>query len=142
MPTFRNISGTWRAVIPWRNIGGTWKSGVLWRNIAGVWKIVAGQVSASVSPPTASGVGSSYPMTSNPVTVTASNGSGSYSYAWTVLNTGGPPIEVVYPGSASTFFRSYLAPGSEASGTATCIVTDTATGQTASVSVPVSLAAF
>lgn len=139
MPGYRNIAGTWRPVVPWRNIGGVWKSGILWRNIGGVWKIVAGSVSAVASPSSVSGFNNANPVTGGPCVVTASNGSGNYSYSWSIAVDGPFGITIGSPSSASTVFTANMPSGGETSGTATCLVTDTSTGQTTSVSVPVYL---
>lgn len=129
MPTYRNISGTWRASIPWRKIGGTWKSCVLWRNIGGVWKVVGGQVTAVASPSAVSGAGPGTPSTvvSNTSTVTPSGGVAPYTYDWEYVS-GDAAISVDADTSATTSWRKVLAAGALASATWRCKVTDS-TGQ-------------
>lgn len=96
-------------------------------------------VSASVSPgsldPTPSTAAT---QSTGTCTVSASGGSGTYTYAWT-WQSGGGSIAINSPSSATTSFTgSGMVGGNTYSGTAQCIVTD-AYGQTATVTVSVSI---
>lgn len=101
---------------------------------SGVQMFFSGLV-ATASPSSLIATSPTNPVTSGATTVTPSNGIGPYTYAWTVFGT----FTVTNPTSATTTMREVLSPGDSDSGTARCTVTDTATGATAFVDVPVIL---
>lgn len=72
--------------------------------------------------------------TTDPVTVTVAGGSGQFLYAWD-----SPGLTPSDPTSATTTFSRSLGNGETFDSSPTCTVTDTVTGDTAPISVPVHL---
>jgi len=94
-------------------------------------------LTASISPPTATVVGSASSLTTPPVTVSLSGGSGEYTFAWSFFS-GGTGITIGSATAATTDFSgSGLAVGEGLSGIAQCVVTDTITSNTATAYVNV-----
>jgi hypothetical protein len=95
-------------------------------------------VTATVSPISATSSGTATNQTTNAVVVTASGGSGTYTYAWR-FTSGGAGLNITSPTAASTtFYGTGLTPPNDYTGSATCTITD-AYGQTYVVSVGVSI---
>jgi hypothetical protein len=95
-------------------------------------------VAAVASPTALTTQGGNATITTGPTTVSASGGSGVYTYAWT-WQSGGANITIASPTTASTtFVGSGLTPSTTYSGTALCTVTDSY-GQTGTVTVAVSI---
>lgn len=94
--------------------------------------VYSDSITASSSPTSVSGSSTSINVTSGSTTVTVTNGIGPFTYAWSVSTSGGYTISANSPSSATTTFSAniVITPDSTA-GTATCLVTDTATGNTA-----------
>lgn len=80
--------------------------------------------------------GLSHSGTTLPVTASPAGGSGSYTYAWTLVE-GDVSISATSPATASTAFTALLPPETIVHATFRCTVTDTVTGaqRTADVSV-------
>lgn len=103
-----------------------------------------GSLSASVSQSTitktaSNRTGSSQTVTSSTVTVTASGGSGGYSYSW-ARTAGDAGITATAPSAATTAFSASLAPDTSKSATFVCTITDASGAvQTATVEVTLSL---
>jgi len=151
------VGAAWKSITPYIGVGGAWKQITgYWIGVGGVWKSMAVlPMSLSVSPTSASGAGSFFPPTSrhsvttNSVTLSVSGGSGAFSYTWSVafnpigsVDTDGT-CAADSPTSATTTFTGQTCDGADAPGsdyyTASCTVTDTTTGQMASISVPIAL---
>ena len=98
------------------------------------------QLIASVSPTHLQVAGNAANLTTKPATVTAAQGSGSYTYAWTMASEIGAVI-INSPSSAvTTFSANGLILGQGVGGIAQCVVTDTVTSSTATVSLTVNIA--
>lgn len=98
-----------------------------------------GGLTATVSPAEVYGWGysaSPIRVTTGSASASVTGGSGSYTYAWTV--PGGSGWTALSPTNSASQFRSPLLSAGGDDGTlATCTITDTATGTTATVSVDV-----
>lgn len=97
-----------------------------------------GSLSVSSSPPFAyaGAVGGAPPFYSPSITAIAAGGSGSYTYAWTIVSSDGP-VEMVSPASQTTSIRFLDVPLTQTIfATARCTVTDSVTGATGSAEVP------
>lgn len=92
-----------------------------------------GALSVTATPPTVSAGGTTSTGHMPAVTAIVSGGSGSFTYAWSVNP---PPASADSPSAAASAFTCTGIPhfGGYA-GTATCLVTDTVTGLTATVDV-------
>lgn len=101
-------------------------------------KRISTALSATVSPATLTKVGTVSSLSTVSTTVTASQGTPGYTYAWTWLS-GGTGITINSPSAATTSFSSTgLALEETRSGTARCTVTDSA-GATVTKDVPVTI---
>lgn len=95
---------------------------------------------AIVAPTSASGSGSTSTVTSNSVTVSWAEAVGPLTYSWSLVNVGTTGMFAVNASSATTAFRCLgMTSGEFEADTATCLVTDTASGTTSSVSLPVTI---
>jgi hypothetical protein len=135
--------------------GSSWTTLTTFRRWTGsVWQTLAngsrwtgsswssfGFLQASLSPLSANGSrNTSGVIHTTSCTTTATNGSGSYTYAWNVITTTGRTISADTPSLATTTFSANLdLLVSESVGSATCTVTDTVTGATAVTSNSVSI---
>jgi hypothetical protein len=133
-----NDGGTWRAI---RNVyvndAGTWRTiQNVYINDNGTWRLVFSALSA-----TAEGteplfkLGNATNITSNPITATPSGGSGSYTYAWSIVSHDDPNSTPTINDSTSQVCSVTTSenPSSQIaiSVTVRCTVTDSATGATA-----------
>jgi len=85
----------------YRRQGGTWVR--FWFNN------VTGTISPSAANGSASGTAVSGRVVSNSVTAQGANGSGNYTYVWSVSNvTAGSTVTIATPNSASTTFSSVV----------------------------------
>jgi hypothetical protein len=102
----------------------------------------AGGLTLSVSPLGVSATsGASQTMSTNSATVgVIAGGSGAYTYAWTVFDVVGMAgCSAVAPTAATTnFFCDTVEGANSGSATGTCLVTDTGSGKTASIQIPIS----
>lgn len=148
--------GAWATVTPYIGVGGVWKQITgYWIGVGGAWKsLAAPPLSVSVSPGAVSGSTKSSPATrhyatSGSCTVTASGGTGPYTYSWSVAFNPSGSIDTSgsctanSPTSATTSFtgltcNGLVSPGSDVY-SAICTVTDTSNGATANVAVTVTL---
>jgi len=133
------VGGAQKECHPHVRVGGSWRTvQEAFVRVGGGWRRFYVALTASATPNSASGsrTGLGY-VTTNSVTVSVSGGSGSYSYAWST-----PGFEVVSSGSPTTAFRFFAdAVPTSQNASATCTVTDTVSGATATVSVPCSFTA-
>lgn len=101
----------------------------------------AGSLSLSINPVSAigaSGVGGPTNVSTNSVTVTASGGTGPYSYAWTLFEAALGTWSISTPSERTTrFVAQNLSESSSGSATFRCTVTD-ARGRTGSVNIEAS----
>ena len=151
------VGGAWKSVTPYIGVGGVWKQVTgYWIGVGGAWKSMAIlPMTVSASPTSASGSGSyTAPLaqpnvTTGSVTISITGGSGTFTYAWTVVfnptgsTDGSGTCAADNPTAATTTFTGKSCNGSNSPGsdyyTATVMVTDTVTGQVASLSVPITL---
>lgn len=97
---------------------------------------------ASAFPPSLAGsVVSGDSRTLGPTTVTPSGGSGSYTYAWTVLESDYSTV-INSPTSATTTITMSCPFGEVGAAVARCTVTDTVSGLTAIADVSLSVSRF
>jgi len=82
-----------------------------------------------ITPSLVTTVGSSSPLTTASVTAVASVGSGSYTYAWTILESSSF-AEADSPAAATTTFTGTVLPGQVEDATFRCTATDTVTAAT------------
>ena len=82
--------------------------------------------------------GSNYTVSGNPATLNAaaSNGTGTYSYAWTNLTSSGPIASITNASSATCTLSAAYQPF-DFDNTFQCVVTDTGTSETASGTVTI-----
>ncbi len=151
------VGGAWKSVTPYIGVGGAWKQITgYWIGVGGAWKSMAVlPMTLSVSPTSASGSTSSPLPSTRPnvttgsVTVSVTGGSGTFTYAWSVVfnstgsTDGSGTCAANSPAAAATTFTGQSCNGSNSPGsdyyTATCTVTDTVSGQVASINVPITL---
>lgn len=88
-----------------------------------------GILAATASPPALNSGASSNSFTTATTTAIPSGGSGSYSYAWSIVaGTGGAGIAATSAATAATAFSlTGISPGELNTATARCVVTDTST---------------
>lgn len=124
------------------------KSGGVWNQVqhgyvknAGVWSpffvnLLSASANTSAAGSCNNGQVNSSPctVTTNTVTITAVGGTGSYTYAWSILS--GDAYTILSPTSAGTQFRLSDSTPSSHSATARCVISDGT--QTATVDVSVS----
>lgn len=137
------VGGAWKTVygVSYK-VAGVWKTvSAIYVNVAGNWKQVFGAaLSASASPSSASGTGSSGgTIVTNSVTVTPTGGLAPYSHSWAFLSGD----SAIYPLSPTNIPLCVWARGTP-SGAATYNATwrDTivdSSGQTFQISVPVTI---
>ena len=122
------VSGAWNtATQPYAKVSGTWQPlKQIWAKVSGTWQLVYDSFSASVSPTTLSGSGSTgvYVSTSGASTCTPSGGTPTYTYLWVYVS--GDTLTKNSPTSASCNFGYFNAiPGTKV-GVFKCTVTDSA----------------
>jgi len=122
------VAGTWNTVTqPHAKVAGTWQPlKEIWARVAGVWQLVYQAFSATVSPTTLSGSGSTgvYVSTSGASTCTPVGGTPTYTYSWVYVS--GDVLTANSPTSASCNFGYFNAiPGTKV-GVFKCTVTDSA----------------
>lgn len=106
----------------------------------GAAAVTAGVLSATVSPSSVSIGGPATSQTTPTVTVTPHGGSGSFTHSWAWLS-GGSGLSFTNPNGAATAFSGVgMTQGTVYSGVAQDTITDTVSGATAQVNVPVSIA--
>lgn len=105
--------------------------------IAAILAFGAGTLGVTATPPTSSAGGNTAPFNTPAVTAIPSGGSGSYTYAWTIIiDPGG--LTINSPAAATTNFTyALMGDGDAPLATVRCTVTDTVTAQTQSVDVDV-----
>lgn len=150
------IAGAWLNVTPYIGVGGVWKAVTgAWIGVDGAWKSMnATPMSLSASPSSLSastnnGSISRPTVTTGPVTVSVSGGTGPYTHAWSVTFLPDESIDFAgtasagSPTSATTTFSGQTCGGKDAPGSdsylATDTVTDTSSGATAQISVQIDL---
>jgi hypothetical protein len=86
--------------------------------------IFANQITALASPSSVSRSGASITTLTTPVTtVSVTGGIGPFTFAWT-FSSGGASIVITSPTTSSTAFSATIFSGSDFTGTAQCLVTD------------------
>lgn len=96
----------------------------------------AGSLSATASPPALNSGGSVNSFTTAATTAIPAGGSGTYTYAWTlIVDPGGVTINSAT--AAATTFGLTVTAGATIQATARCTVTDSVSGATATVDVPI-----
>lgn len=151
------VAGTWVTVTPYIGVAGVWKQVTgYWIGVGGQWKSLAQPpVTATVSPTSLSAsISNSLPntrvnVTTASATVTPAGGSGTYSYAWSVAFVSANSIDSTgtcsanSATSATTTFTGQTCNGTNSPGSdyymASCVVTDTVSGATATVQVSIQL---
>lgn len=100
--------------------------------------VTVSAVISSVYGETAFWSGSNYTITGNPATLNAaaSNGTGTYSYAWTNLTSSGPIANITNASSATCTLSAAYQPF-DFSNEFRCVVTDTGTSETTSGTVTI-----
>ena len=151
------VGGAWKQVTPYIGVAGAWAQITgYWIGVGGAWKSMAIlPMVVSVSPTSASGSLSASALftrpnvTSSSVTVSVTGGSGTFTYAWSVVFNPTNSIDTSGTCSANsataatTTFTGQSCNGTNSPGsdyyTATCTVTDSVTGQIGTVNVPIKL---
>lgn len=97
-----------------------------------------GSLAATLTPPALNTASESDPFTTRSVTGIPSDGSGSYTYLWSVVDNGGASIAINSPTAATTTFELSAVPvGDYTHAIARLTVTDTATLAWVSVDLPI-----
>lgn len=144
------VGGTWETLASgWVKVSGSWEEiQSAFIKVAGTWEqVYQRSLGLSITDSTPSGSNSGAnptgPVSSNTTTVSVvSGGSGSYTYAWTLISapsTNGP-FSPGSPTSATTGFSDTDVAATPAQvETWRCTVTDTGNGRTGSISATVTL---
>ena len=99
-------------------------------------------LSVTATPPSSAAGGTAAPYATPAVTALPSGGSGSYTYAWVVVDFS-HPIVIASPAAQTTGLKfTGIAPGDIATGTVRCTATDTVSLLTGAVDVPMSYERF
>lgn len=96
----------------------------------------AAAITATASPTSADGVSSSTPATTNSVSVSVSGGSGSYTHSWAYVS-GDTSIAISSTTAATVSWSRGISGPADYSATWRDTVTDTVSGATTTVDVPV-----
>ena len=127
------VAGTYREAVARARVAGTYREVIVRTKVAGQWRKVSADpvqdFTVSASPSQAygrrSGAGS---VTTNSVTVTASGGSGNFTYQWQ-RSGGDGRITATSQTTRSSAFTATLGDGEIASADFLCTVSDTDTGE-------------
>jgi hypothetical protein len=133
-----NDAGTWRAIRSvYVNDAGTWRTiQNVYVNDNGTWRLVYTAISATAAgtAPLTKAANSNN-IASNDITATASGGSGSYSYAWSIVTHDDPDSTPLITGATSATCQVVTndnpALQRTISVTVQCSVTDSVSGATA-----------
>lgn len=141
--TFSRWTGSsWTPITIFRRwTGSVWQAiaqGQRWTGSS--WSIF-GFLQASLSPTSVNGTRTTAgTCLSSSCTTTAVNGSGSYTYHWNVTTSSGNTISAVSPTAATTVFSASVNNVNiESTGSATCTVTDSVSGNVVTTSNSVSI---
>lgn len=95
--------------------------------------IAGGVLNATLSPPSLTTASILDPFTTRSVTGLVTDGSGTYTYAWSVIDNGGVTVVANSPTSATTTFTLSSLPVATINITVRLTVTDSVTAATATV---------
>lgn len=127
--TYVKTSGSFAPVLqPYIKTSGAWTPVLsMWVKTGGTWTLTWSGFTASASPTTMGGLGSSSTVLSDgAITASASGGVGPFTYSWTQVS--GDAISAAAPFNANSFFRATaMGAGETRIAVYKCVVTDTTT---------------